>query len=246
MHPNLATCEKCGQSIKYVVTLKSTDGQVMSVGQDCAVTLAGGPELAEIRSAERKWEHEQWLISPEGVAWRAEQDERPIRMARIAALNADRFALWIAGIREILTCPRVADWPRKILQGVLQTWENGNRDAPFTPGDESIFLGAMRDVLLPESSYHAADVGKRVDLTVWYEYSSTFEAMGYRGLEMRYVWNLRDSGGRRYVWISSSWLPGLDKREDRGTVLRVRATIKGKDEFRGTKQTKLTRVAGAK
>ncbi len=32
-------CDKCGQSIRYVVTLKSSDGREMSVGQDCAVTL---------------------------------------------------------------------------------------------------------------------------------------------------------------------------------------------------------------
>lgn len=242
-HPNLATCQKCGQCIKYVVTLKSTDGDVIQVGRDCAITMEGGPELAEIRRAEREAAHQEWLASDEGRAHTEAARNADSRRAALAASNAERFALWIAGLRLVIACSKAGQWTRDICKATLQAWESGHRDAPLSMAEERLFFSAMRDVLLPESTYHPKDVKSRVTLDVWFEYRTHFIGDNFRGDEtIKYVWNLRDSEGRRYVWITESWLGDLHKDADKGVRLKVKATIKSVKEYNGRKQTSLSRV----
>jgi hypothetical protein len=97
------------------------------------------------------------------------------------------------------------------------------------------------------ASEHIGEVGKRIELTVRYERTHSWDGLYGPTQLVRF-----DHEGSALVWKTSGWLPGVDvahvdgweaqRPMPEGAVLRIRATVKKHDEYRGGRQTVLTRV----
>ena len=170
------TCEKCGQGIRYVVRVKSSEGTEMDVGQDCAVTLEGGIELRDMRTAERAYAHKVYLESPEYA--RAEGMRAGAEFARRErALGCEvTFGLELHGFRLVAKSPNVTrheqSWAASVVEGILD-----GRGSPLPWNDDSdkrspALLVALAQ--LPRSTY-AGDFGMKIDRVAIFEACIPFE-----------------------------------------------------------------------
>lgn len=226
-------CEKCGQGIRYVVTLKSSDGQALNVGQDCAVTIQGGPALAEIRRAERAWRLEQWLASPERARQEAERKEREEAASARAAAAEGEHALALFGLRAIQASPncsgREKERAKARVNAILAGAENAVRF-----GDDGWELGlAWTKSTLPASHY-VGQVGDRIDVVALLEAMIPIDTAWGRS----YVQKFRAEDGAALVWFSKG---GALNGGDVGAWVRIRGTIKAHSVYQGVPQTELSR-----
>ncbi len=86
-------------------------------------------------------------------------------------------------------------------------------------------------------SNHVGTVGKREEFTIRVLRSVPIESE----YGSSYLYIMEDEAGNRLTWFSSTG--NLEASED---FIKVRATVKGHDDYKGQKQTKLTRVAEVK
>lgn len=82
-------------------------------------------------------------------------------------------------------------------------------------------------------STYVGKIGDRIDLTVVFEWYMVVDTH-YGSMSIN---RFRDSDGNIYIWKTSSF---FDAEE--GTEINIRATVKEHSEFRGAKQTVITRV----
>jgi hypothetical protein len=82
------------------------------------------------------------------------------------------------------------------------------------------------------TSQHVAQVGQRVDLKVIVTKVITLESEQYG---TSFINLMRDEAGNVIVWKTSSWAG------NEGQAYSIRGTVKANDEYKGTKQTVLTR-----
>jgi hypothetical protein len=231
-----ATCQKCGQSIMYVVTLKSSAGEVLDVGQDCAVTLEGGPELAEIRRAERAFEHEQWLASDE---FRAQCEREAIRKAArdaAAAAAEVEHALTLAGLRAIVASAATSTYEKDYAKVATKSIVDGLPDAGVEAWDDeqrTRLSVAVRKAYLPPSA-HLGAPGSKLEVAAVLEALIPVETSFGRS----YVQKYRTDTGAALVWFSKG---GDATSRDLGVTFRIRGTVKAHDAYNGEAQTKLTR-----
>ncbi len=226
-------CDKCGQGIRYVVTVRSTDGRTMQVGQDCAVTLHGGPELAAIRSAERAWEREQWLKSPEYAAQQARLAEEK-RAREAAALTAEtEHALLLHGLRTIAASPNCREVGEKDL---ARAHELAVLEGRFTGlgKDQAVALSlAWHKAQLPTPS-HFACKGDRVTCKALFEAQVPIDTKWGRS----YLRKFRSvETGAVFVWFSGSH--AIYGRR-LGEVVTLRGTVKGHRHYEGAPETELS------
>lgn len=64
---------------------------------------------------------------------------------------------------------------------------------------------------------------------------------GY-GYETVNIYKMTDDNGTIYVWKTTSWLAYNDETINRGSVIVIAASVKGKSEYNGEMQTELSRV----
>jgi hypothetical protein len=231
-----SSCDRCGQSIRYVVTLKSTAGDTMDVGQDCAVTLHGGPELAEIRAAERRYAEEMYRATPEYQARERERRDREKERADRAATVEARHPLLLSYLRAIIASPNVAKFQKGFAEDLESRLVGGQDVEPGEFDDdtlEALKLGASL-ACLPAVSEYAAPVGAKIDRDVLVEAMIPIETAYGR----TYVQKFRSRAGEALVWFS--------KGGDLGPVhvgqwVHIRGTVKGHDIYQGVKQTKMIR-----
>lgn len=232
------TCQKCGQGIKYVFRVKSTAGEVMEVGSDCAITLEGGVELADMRRAEREYEREQYLKSPEYARECTERMARKERMEILAESNARVHAFAIAGLRTIVSSPKCSDWERNYAAGKLRGFESGTTGEGLNDEELLTCWKALRNALAAESTYVGA-VGQRDKKGCL----ATLEAIIPVGADSmygpKYLHKFRTEGGDILTWFASG--SSGAGRDDVGKTFRIVGTVKEHSEFRGVKQTVLTR-----
>ena len=96
---------------------------------------------------------------------------------------------------------------------------------------------------------HVGTVGKRMELTLTLDRTHSFERRAYSGYGMETVWIhlFSDEAGNRIVWKSTSCLR-VEDAEGNGqacpdaAVVKVRATVKAHDEYRGELQTIVQRM----
>jgi hypothetical protein len=227
-------CEKCGQGIRYVVTVRSTDGRTMQVGQDCAVTLHGGPELAAVRSAERAWEHAQWLKSPAYAAQQARLAEDK-RAREAAAVSAEtEHALLLHGLRSITASPNCREVGEKDL---ARAHERSVLDGRFTGLDEDCTRAlslAWHKAQLPTSS-HFGFQGDKVTCKALFEAQIPIDTQWGRS----YLRKFRSvETGAVFVWFSGSH--AIYGRLV-GEVVTIRGTVKGHKHYEGAAETELSR-----
>lgn len=98
------TCEVCGAAIINIVDLRSKSGEKITVGIDCAQTLASNQDKIRLKRA----------IAPHEKAKREAAKAR--RTARIAAENLDKCA------RELATLEALAKLPVDRVTGFAQSF----------------------------------------------------------------------------------------------------------------------------
>lgn len=94
---------------------------------------------------------------------------------------------------------------------------------------------------------------KRVDISLCLVRESSYDISSYSGygVDTVHIYTFADEDGNCYVWKTQSFL-GLEREDEEGLVKKdyqeigdvvtVKATVKEHSEFRGVKQTVLTRV----
>ena len=84
----------------------------------------------------------------------------------------------------------------------------------------------------------------RVDIKVKLIGNYQFDREKYAGYgyETVSIYKMTDDDGKIYVWKTTSWLAYDDKEINRDSVIIITATVKGESEYKGEKQTELTRV----
>ena len=83
----------------------------------------------------------------------------------------------------------------------------------------------------PSNSEFVGEVGDRIEETLTVTKAITLE--GYYGTSMMHI--MEDESGNVYVWITKA------KNYPEGKVVTLRGTVKEHKEYKGTKQTVLTR-----
>lgn len=254
-HPNTASCERCFQSIRHVVTLRQENtGAMLSVGQDCALTLEGGPELAEIRAAEaafRRSEYERMY----GERDRAMAAQLKAEKEARRAANAARFASEIETLRAYAALANTSDWARgnahRVEVDLLDTCRKEAADALDKKSFEFI-ASARRSVAVGAGGHIAGEVGQRVTVT------ATLHAVIPPNRETcgqypTWLAIFHTTEGAVMQWRASGGLFHPDtpdgyagKAVQPGETVTVVATIKAHGEYRGIKNTSVSRVAMAK
>lgn len=230
-----ASCEKCGQSIRYVVTVQSTNGYVMNVGQDCAVTLEGGPALREIRNAERAWKaaEDERL---HGAERRRHAADLKTRLALAAAQNEIDLAWTLAGLRLIVSSPACSDWQKSKAEWHLRGFEKGNFTNDLDVEERLQLFPAICAALAPVSK-HIGQPGVKLVL------SAVLEAIIPVGLDSpygpKYLHKFRTSHGECLTWFASGSAGA--RSGDVGKTMTVKGTVKELSDYQGVPQTVLTR-----
>lgn len=223
-------CENCGQGIRYVVTLKSSDGRRLDVGRDCAETLVGGEELREIRRAEREWEREQYLKSPEYAARCArEAQEKAEREVRRAAAK-QTHALTLAGLQAIIDSGNCSRHDREAAASYRNSLLDGN-DWPAR--DVAALSLAARAAYLP-ASRHVGTVGQRYEAVAVLEAFIPVDSNWGRS----YVQKYRTDSGAVLVWFSAGGEVGS---RHIGCRVGIRGTVKAHKSYMEQAETTLSR-----
>jgi hypothetical protein len=231
------TCDKCSRCIRYVVTLKSTDGQVMDVGTDCAVTLEGGPELAAIRRAEREYEHECWLKSPEYARQQSEAAAREARRLERAARAEEEHAEQLKTIRSVLASANTSTYEKTVAEAAERQIVRGHGYTTFREemGAEDFvtFQVAVFKAGVPASTY-AGKPGDKV--------SFRGQLVAMIAVDTAYGLNIVNkfvsTDGQAFVWFSKA---GSHSKKDLGKLFDVKGTVKAHKEYNGAKETTLLR-----
>lgn len=228
-------CEKCGQGIKYVVTLKSTRGQILNVGQDCAVTLEGGPELAEIRRAERRWEQSEWERL-HGAEHRARIAGRAAAEEAARVKNEAHLAMTLAGLRMVRSSDRASTWDSDRAQALLNPIEKGLTTEDISDEDKLTMSMAITRIFAPDSR-HVGNVGERIETVAMLEVIIAVGVDSMYGPKRMH--KFRTSNGEVLTWFATGSSGAY--KEEIGKPFKVKGTVKKHDTYQGVKQTILTR-----
>lgn len=235
-HPNTATCMRCAQSIRIVVTVESSTGERMEVGQDCAYTLQGGIALRDIRAAQRAWEREEdERLHGAERRERAAQRERERQAAVAEALVA--YAKELADLDLVASSPTSSEWERAWAESRARLVRNAG-DYPFSSEDERAKLAAMAfRARLPPPKHLDVAAGTRVRglevilLRVFHfetAYGTTF------------VSSFATDDGAVIVWKGRPAFVG-DRPVRLAERVRMTGTVKAHSEYRGSPQTLVSR-----
>ena len=120
------------------------------------------------------------------------------------------------------------------------------------PQEEVEFEAWMRELAKFEHSEWVSEPKRRIDLELVLVRDYSYERPAYTyGYEIAHIYTLANDDGDCFVWkttgyLDVEWYDDNDdwhcKSAEPGDRVRVRATVKGHDEYRGVKQTVLTRV----
>lgn len=255
-HPNTASCEKCGREIRWVVTLRSTDGETLKTGADCAVTLEGGPELAEIRR-----EMARWAAAAQDEKTRATRAryiaERQARRDAQAARNAVEFATLLSDLDTIAASASCTRRDREFAAGLAACYRAGERAVAPSDIELKIIARARAVALLPVST-PLGTAGDVVTLRVVYERGLVISTgFGPKTLLVfraaagevktgkgKAATTAQTDGGQVLVWWTTS--PAYDCIPDRdacaGAEFELTATVKRHGERDGIIQTEILRA----
>lgn len=107
-------------------------------------------------------------------------------------------------------------------------------------------LKEMRDF---SNSQWVAEPKKRIDLTLTLVNDYMYEGCSYSYYDngIRHIYTFRDEGGNCFVWKTQKVIDWYDEEKDDwteaevGSKVTMRATVKEHGEYRGNKQTVITR-----
>jgi len=94
----------------------------------------------------------------------------------------------------------------------------------------------MLDNAIEKKGEYIGNVGDKVTLTLTYKGYHTFETYYTYYGELNYIYTFEDENGNTFVWVTSA-----SKDFEENKTYTVKATIKAHKEYKGVKQTNLTR-----
>jgi hypothetical protein len=227
------SCDNCARGIRYVVRVRSSEGHEMDVGEDCAVTLAGGIELRDIRAAEREWQRQEYLASPEYSAKVARQMLEKAEAAERASKAREEFAMELEGLELAVNSPNVSDYAKGKISQRISGILSGNAKSDWTNYDARDFLVAYLAALVPPSK-PAGKVGDKVEFKAVLEAMIPIESQ----FGNSYIQKFRASTGESLVWFSAA---GEHGPVHIGSVVKIKGTVKSHKEYQGEAQTTLSR-----
>lgn len=207
-----ASCDYCGAGLKNVYRVRDARGRVSRLGSSCINRI--DPAL--------------WRAVLE-----ARREERAAEAARNAAKRRERAA-------EIERRERPAREAREAALNVQRGY------GPGMTNDDVLDWDRIAEETAREMSGHIADGRIDVGATLIRAFSITTE-WGDKN-----CYQFRDSRGNVLVWWTTAALgwyvdDGLGRRrwhrpEEKTELLRLRATVKRRGEYKGQKQTEVLRV----
>ena len=239
-------CDRCGQTIRYCVALKSNTGEKITVGQDCAVTLEGGPELVEIRKAMAAYRLERFHEARK-AAYEAEKPARDARDALRKALAEKaetEFSVELTQLRAVEASLNTSDWEKKMAGTEIQSILSGSDPTEVKLTDSmtdnedrrvsGLITGSLNHYLLDKNAT-LGEVGKRVSFKAYFMGARPFE----NRFGIKFLVKFLTESGQQIVWWTTGDFP--DHKEV-GKLFNLKATIKGHEEYLGCKQTNVLRV----
>lgn len=149
-------------------------------------------------------------------------------------LSSARYTRWW-GWYFISTEELPSDIPEDV-EPVRLDWELvGNEDGTLKP--ENVVIAAVESLVYePDESEYQGEIGDKIEVIVTVEKAIPLD--GYYGPSTMHI--MRDYDGNCYVWTTAarSW--------DAGTEHHIAGTIKELKQYKGTKQTVLTRCREVK
>ncbi len=233
VHTNTASCEQCGQAIRHVVSMLSSNGNRLDVGEDCAITLAGGDTLRQVRNAQRAWERAE-DERLHGADRRAAAIAKAAREVAQGQENEILFGLVLFAARAIVASVFTSNYDGSHAARLIADLITGQRTYGLD-SSELVWLGqAYRAATSPASS-HVGTVGGKFATTATLERRHGFDTAYGR----KWILTFRAECGAILVWFTTA---GGDQWEaDLGSVVTIKGTVKEHSEYKGTKQTVMTR-----
>lgn len=241
VHPNTATCERCAQSIRWVAEVRSSDGETLQVGVDCAATLQGGPSLRALRAAQRTWERAQHRAAHK-AEWDAKKAEHEAVRAALAQENADKHGQLLGDLAEIAASDKCSKWEKDFASFLRSQMVRGNTGGDLSIRQQEIVGRCLRTARAPESTY-VGTVGQRMSLEATFE-REIYCGPGFRGGSV-YRLIFRTDEGQILVWKTGlgNWTDVLPLRENpAGTRVKLTLTVDGHTTYAGVKQTGIARA----
>lgn len=230
-----SSCDVCGTGIMHVYRIRSSEGVEFKVGCDCVQKTGDTALTRSLRSARFEFVNREYLAEK-----RASKAAREAAAEKVAAEMAETYAFGLETIYRIHATTK-SDFVAKFVYGVGFRILKGD----VTMGDEHYTDLDGRDVedeaaklwlaigllSMPEST-HFGTVGTRIKGIV-----ATVTNVAYFDSQFgrTYVTTLRTDAGHTLVWKTGSW------SGKRGERLTLTATVKAHSEYKGEKQTELSR-----
>jgi hypothetical protein len=245
-----ASCDFCGTGIMYTYMIVSSDGRNFVVGCDCVYRTNDTQLSEEIRREERAYqrrlEHEAWL---KGAPERARKAaEEAARRAVVAERNKIEHALTIHACDVVLAktddeyfADRFHGTAKYVRESLIE-----GKISEMNEETAETLSKAYRLALFP-TSRHYGQSGDRVrNLLVQYEGGPGFETpYGFKRLANFIIVET----GEVLVWGTTSGIGIMDNgwhAFQEGDRLLLTATVKSHNEYRGVKQTFISRAKLAK
>lgn len=248
------SCDFCGTGIMHSYTIRSADGRTFKVGSDCLERTRDTKLIEEQRAAERAYEAEQRRLAWEAEApererrERAEKATREAKLLAQAEINAQWAAMLIEGARVVLASNRLSDYDRSVVARIHEELTSGTRQPGLVIDEEDESRGHVsREWLVLSSAYiattlppnvHVGRVGERLrNFSCRYLGGPTIGIDSPYGASVLTKFLVVDGpmAGAVMLW-KTKYHPA-----SKGAYIRLTATVKAHDEYKGQLQTVITR-----
>lgn len=228
--PHGGTCDRCGMSIQWIVTLTRADGWCQ-VGADCADYLTVGEDgraaIREAMAAER-------AARREAAREIVREERRVVRDAARDAEIAKVVAAHQAELAQLATLASAGGFAAGFGQSVSTQIRSGRA---MSQRQREVLAKLLGDILSRKPSRHLGTVGGKVTFTGVCTWASYKRSERYHG-KVDYMFSFRTDDDALVVWFAST---GPDKLVN-GARVTVTATVKAHGEFRGEPQTVILRA----
>jgi len=240
------TCDHCGTPIENVYQFSAANGRAFKLGCDCAeVAFASSPKIAlqilNARRAQRRAVNRALRESRTAAQKEAEKAARVEHDARAQEGRAavekglyERNPEWKTAIEALLGVEGfpgsfAADQKARIAGGLELT------------SKQSALLARLYDEATSVDTGFVGTVGKRIELTLTVVSVTTIDSQ----FGMKLLYTTKDSEGHFVTCFHSGspwYVEGAESGVATGDALKVRATIKAHEVYRGRSQTVIQRA----
>ena len=233
------TCQYCGTGILYEFTIKDVNGKTFVVGSDCVakteVDPEGGSKVAgfrEVRLAHAR-ERRAAKSAAQRAQWKADREARYEALATERAAKAVQYELanqeLVDWMRE-QTAQTTSEFIRSMLAAIKQ-WGG------LTEGQQAAVEKMRARAVSDATSKHLGEEGKRMRGAMVKVTECRLIAEAQWDRSALWLVKLVTKDGDQLTWFGSKRVAPFEEYEP------ATFTVKGHDEWRGVKQTKVNRLA---